>query len=88
MKSPAALLLGVLLLAQAPAFAQERPGRGALFQKQGLQPHDRAREDREGMRRERAERMERKDHRRFSREERDKLRQDLLDANREMKRRR
>jgi hypothetical protein len=45
------------------------------------------REDRRELRR---ERMDRRDGERgrFSREERDKLRQDLLDANREMKRRR
>ena len=47
------------------------------MQKQGMQPRDKMREERREFRRER-----------FSREERDKLRQDLLDANREMKGRR
>jgi hypothetical protein len=40
------------------------------------------------MHRERMDRSERHREHRFSREERDKLRQDLLDANRDMKRRR
>lgn len=87
MRTLAALLFGAILLAEAPAFAQERPGRGQQFQKQGMQPRERMRDDRREFRR---ERMERRDGERgrFSREERDKLRQDLLDANREMKGRR
>jgi hypothetical protein len=52
-----------------------------------MQPRERMRDDRREFR---GERIERKDGERgrFSREERDKLRQDLLDANREMKGRR
>jgi hypothetical protein len=88
MRTLAALLFGAILLADAPAFAQERPGRDQQFQKQGLQPRERLRDDRRELRRERMERGDRDDRRRFSREERDKLRQDLLDANREMKGRR
>jgi hypothetical protein len=82
MKRRALLVLAALLLAAAPALAQERGGAG--LQPQQLAPRERAREDRESFRRERVERAERRERHRFTREERDKLRQDLLDANREM----
>ena len=84
MKLAAALLLAALCLANAPApaHAQERGGRGGPGQKQGLVPGERA--DREAQRRERAERREQRREQRFTPEERQKLRQDLLDANREM----
>jgi hypothetical protein len=86
MKPLFALLIAAVLLAQAPAHAQERGWRGAQGQKQGFAPRER--EDRETLRRERPERREaRRDHR-FTPEEREKLRQDLLDANRDMRRRR
>ena len=87
MRTILTLLLGAVLLAHAPAYAQEQPRRGEQFQKQGLQPRDRPREERREFRRDRAERED-GERGRFSREERDQLRQDLLDANREMKRRR
>jgi len=84
MRTLAALLLGTILLADAPALAQPQPQGGRQFQKQGLQPG--------GGRMQRLERDEMKGRgmprERFSREERDRLRQDLLDANREMKGRR
>lgn len=86
MKRLAFLLLAGLLLAQGPALAQERER--PRFQRQEAQPRERAREERSSMRRERVERGERHREHRFTREERDKLRQDLLDANREMKGRR
>ena len=86
MKAFLTLALALALLAAWPAVAQQQ-GRGAQPQKQGMQPRERMRDDRRELRR---ERMERRDGERgrFSREERDKLRQDLLDANREMKGRR
>ena len=86
MKALLSLALAAALLAAWPVTAQQR-GRDAQWQKQGVQPLERARDDRREFRR---ERMERRDGERgrFSREERDKLRQDLLDANRDMKRRR
>jgi hypothetical protein len=85
-KRLACLLLASLLLAQGPALAQvrERP----RLERQDAQPRERARQDRSSMHRERMDRSERHREHRFSREERDKLRQDLLDANRDMKRRR
>jgi hypothetical protein len=52
-----------------------------------VQPRERARDERREFRRERLDRRD-GERGRFSREERDKLRQDLLDANREMKGRR
>jgi len=86
MKALLSLALAAALLVAWPAVAQQQ-GRGAQWQKQGVQPRERARDERREFRR---ERMERRDGERgrFSREERDKLRQDLLDANREMKGRR
>lgn len=87
MRTLFALLLGAVLLAQAPVYAQERSRRGEQIQKQGLQPREGRREERRELRRERGARED-GEHRRFSREERDQLRQDLLDANRGMKRRR
>lgn len=87
MRTLFALLLGAVLLAQAPAYAQEQSRRGEQIQKQGLQPRESRRDERREFRREHRERGD-GEHRRFSREEHDQLRQDLLDANREMKRRR
>jgi Ni/Co efflux regulator RcnB len=86
MKALLSLAFAAALLAAWPAAAQQQ-GRGAQAQKQSMQPRERMRDDRREFR---GERMERKDGERgrFSREERDKLRQDLLDANREMKGRR
>ena len=84
MKALAVLLVAVAAFAAGTSFAQQPgQGRGAQAQKQSMQPRERTREDPREFRRERTERREH-----FSREERDKLRQDLLDANREMKGRR
>jgi Ni/Co efflux regulator RcnB len=78
------LVLAVATFAAGTSLAQQpAQGRGAQAQKQSMQPRERTREDQNEFRRERMDRRER-----FSREERDKLRQDLLDANREMKGRR
>jgi Ni/Co efflux regulator RcnB len=87
MKGFATLLLAAAVLAAGPALAQPPEGRNAQMQKQAAQPRERMRDERREFRR---ERMDRRDGERgrFSREERDKLRQDLLDANRDMKRRR
>ena len=82
MKALLSLAFAVTALAAWPAAAQQQ-GRGAQAQKQSMQPRERTREDHREFQRERMDRRER-----FSREERDKLRQDLLDANREMKGRR
>jgi Ni/Co efflux regulator RcnB len=82
MRTFLSLALAVAVLAAWPAVAQQQ-GRGAQMQKQGMQP----RGDRGEFRRERMERRN-GERGRFSREERDKLRQDLIDANREMKGRR
>src|SRR3970282_2557587 len=78
-----ALLVVAVLLAHAPAHAQERGGRGAQGEKQGFAPRER--EGREALRRERPERRELRRAQRSTREEREKLRQDLLDANRDLK---
>ena len=77
MKTLAAFLLAVALC--LPAHAQDR-GRDRQVQKQGMQPRERAREAHR-------ERMERRDgeRHRFTREERKQLREDLLDANRDLK---
>ena len=83
MKTRLALLLAFAVC--LPALGQERPGRDRQMQKQGMQPRERVREERRDAQRERPDREER---RHFSREERQQLRQDLLDANREMKGRR
>ena len=83
MKALLSLALAVALLAAWPAVAQQQE-RGAQMQKQGVQPRERGRDERREFRRERRD----GERGRFSREERDKLRQDLLDANREMKHRR
>jgi Ni/Co efflux regulator RcnB len=87
MKILVPLLLAAAVLAAGPALAQPPEGRNAQMQKQGAQPRERLREDRREFRRERMDRRN-GERGRFSREERDKLRQDLLDANRDMKRRR
>jgi hypothetical protein len=84
MKPVFALLVAAVLLAHAPAQAQDRGGRGHQGQKQGFAPRER--EDRQDLRRERAERREERREQRFTPAEREKLRQDLLDANRDMKR--
>ena len=83
MKALLSLALAAALLAAWPAVAQQQ-GRGAQFEKQGMQPRERGRDEPREFRRERKD----GERGRFSREERDKLRQDLLDANRDMKRRR
>ena len=75
MKLLVPLLLMAAAFAAGSALAQQPPqGRGAKMQKQGMQPREQMHEERQEMRRER-----------FSREERSKLRQDLLEANRDMK---
>ncbi|MGH8720567.1 MAG: hypothetical protein ACREU4_01185 [Burkholderiales bacterium] len=84
MRVAVTLLLAALLLAQTPAYAQDRGWRGQQGQKQGFAPRER--EDREAPRRERMERREERREQRFTPEEREKLRQDLLDANRDLKR--
>jgi hypothetical protein len=78
MKRLAALLLAFAVC--LPALGQDRQGRDRQLQKQGMQPQERPREARRG-------RLERRDseRHRFTREERRQLRQDLMDANREMK---
>ena len=76
MKALLALLLACAVC--LPALGQERPARERHAQKQGMQP----REERRELRRERGDREER---RRLSHEERRQLRQDLIDANREMR---
>ena len=86
MKPVFALLVAAVLLAHAPAHAQEREGRGAQGEKQGFAPRER--EGREALRRERPERRELRREQRFTPAEREKLRQDLIDANRDLKRRR
>ncbi|HZN87315.1 MAG TPA: hypothetical protein VFB53_11085 [Burkholderiales bacterium] len=83
MKTLLALLLACAVC--LPALGQERAARDRNLQKQGLQPHERMREERRELRRERPDRAE---GRHFSREERQRLRQDLIDANRSMKGRR
>jgi hypothetical protein len=82
MRRIAFLLLAALLLSQGTALAQERGRQGV--QRQELQPRG-GRENRESFSRERAERHPQQREHRFTREERDKLRQDLMDANREMR---
>jgi len=82
MRRIALLLLAGLLLAQGPALAQNRE----RHMRQELQPRERDRRD--AFSRERPSPRERQQGRRFTQEEREKLRQDLLDANREMRGRR
>jgi hypothetical protein len=83
MRLAVALLLAFVCL--APAQAQERPGRGLQGQKEGFAPRERV--EREQMRRERSERREQRREQRFTPAEREKLRQDLIDANRDLRRR-
>ena len=83
MRWTVALLLALAFL--APVQAQERLWRGLQGQKEGFAPRER--EDREALRRERPERRELRREQRFTPEEREKLRQDLIDANRDMRRR-
>lgn len=80
------MLLAGLLLAQGPALAQERDR--SRMQRQ--EAPARERDSRESFSRERTERHQQQQQReqRFTREERDKLRQDVMDANREMRGRR
>jgi len=81
MKRIALLLLAGCLLAQGPALAQGRD-RSSM---QREQTQSRERDRRETLTRERpAPREHRREHR-FTPAERDKLRQDLLDANRDMR---
>lgn len=84
MRLAVTLLLAALLLGQAPAYAQDRGWRGKQEQKQGFAPPQR--EGRETPRRERTERRDERREQRFTPAEREKLRQDLLDANRDLKR--
>jgi hypothetical protein len=85
MKGLLPLVFAAALASAWPAHAQPQ-GRPQGRPQQGMQPQ-KAGNDRQEFRRERTDRGDRGDRReRFSREERDKLRQDLLDANREMKR--
>ncbi|MEO8718710.1 MAG: hypothetical protein ABI423_10885 [Burkholderiales bacterium] len=86
MRLAVALLLAAVCAAYAPApaHAQDRGWRGG--QKQGLVPSERGRGNREELRRERTESRSERREQRFTPAEREKLRQDLLDANREMKR--
>ena len=85
MRKVLALLIAAVLL--APAYAQERGARGQ-GQRDSFAPRERP--DRDTFRRERSERREERsrDEHRFTREEREKLRQDILDANRDLRRRR
>ena len=86
MKGFLALTFAAALAAAWPAHAQPPQGRPqGRPPQQGMQPQ-KAANGRYEYRRERMDRgdsMERRE--RFSREERDKLRQDLIDANRDMK---
>lgn len=84
MKLAVLLLFAALMLPPAPADAQDRGWRGQQGQKQGFAP--RQREDRDALRRERTDRRDERREQRFTPEEREKLRQDLLDANRDLKR--
>jgi hypothetical protein len=77
------LLLTAMLL--APAYAQERGTRGP-GQRDSFAPRER--QDRESFRRERHERREERREHRFTHEEREKLRQDIMDANKDLRRRR
>ena len=86
MRLAVTLLFAALMLAQVSASAQDRGWRGQQGQKQGFAPRER--EGREALRRERSERREDRREQRFTPEEREKLRQDLLDANRDLRRRR
>lgn len=79
-----ALALLLVFACLAPAAAQERLSRGQQGEKQGFAPRER--ESREDLRRERPERREVRREQRFTPAEREKLRQDLLDANRDLKR--
>ena len=88
MKGLLALTFAAALAAAWPAHAQSQGRAQARPPQQGMQPQ-KAGNGRQEYRRDRMERGEHTDRReRFSREERDKLRQDLLDANRDMKGRR
>jgi hypothetical protein len=84
MRLAVALLLAAVFLANAPApaHAQDRSGRGGQGHRQGLAPSERG--DLEAQPRPRTERRGERRERRFTPAERQKLRQDLLDANREM----
>ena len=85
MKALVSLAFAFAVLAAWPAAAQpQERGTRAQKQGQGMQPRERGRDEPREFRRERRD----GERGRFSREEREKLRQDLLDANRDMKRRR
>jgi hypothetical protein len=81
MRRLAALVLAGLLLAQGATLAQERDRSRA--ERQETQPRDR--DHRQSFGRERSDPRERHREQRFTPAEREKLRQDLLDANREMR---
>ena len=78
------MLLAGLLLAQGTALAQERDRSRA--ERPEMQPRER--NSRESFSRERVERHPQQREHRFTREERDQLRRDVMDANREMRGRR
>jgi hypothetical protein len=88
MKALLALAVAAAFACAWPAHAQPE-GRSHGRPQQGMQPQKAGNDGRYDYRRERMDRGERMERReRFTREERDKLRQDLLDANRDMKGRR
>ena len=80
MKRCVILLLASVLIGQGVALAQPPPGGERRVERQRLAPREAAREQRRDTQRQRMDRRER----RFTPQEREKLRQDLLDANREM----
>jgi hypothetical protein len=84
MRRLALALLAGCLLAQWPAPGQAQERSRAERQAPRSGPHER----RESLTRERGDQRERRREQRFTPAEREKLRQDLLDANRDLKRRR
>jgi len=81
MRRLAVLLLAGLLLAQGPALAQQKDRTRAERQ----EPSSRERDRRQTLTRERSSPDERHRDQRFTPAERDKLRQDLMDANQSMR---
>jgi hypothetical protein len=81
MRRLAVLLLAGLLLAQGPALAQRQERTRTDRQA----PPSRERDRRESLTRERSSPDERHREQRFTPAEREKLRQDLMDANRSMR---
>ena len=89
MNALAALAFAAAFTCAWPAHAQQQGRSYGRQQQQGVPPQKAGNDGRHEYRRERMDRGERYERReRFSREERDKLRQDLLDANRDLKGRR